>query len=341
MSVWWIVAQVAAAQTGLVATWQLVELGVPSGTLSARAQREGWRQVHRGVWALPGSVDSPQQRLMAAVLALGAPTSEARALLGRVACALRDGRLRPGRVVPSTFSRCPVLGVQVAGPWAAYVLGIASEPRLPPTLAVPSGRALGALDNVEVHGTRWFDDATRARVGLMPVTAVDVTLCDLGRWHDEERVATVIATACRLRRTSIERVARELDRRGRFPGCGVVRDAVRGLRGELVHSQAERLARRALLELGLRPHPRPLDLVVDGRVIAQADIPFVAERLDVEIDGPHHFLAEQAAKDRVRDRRVKAALHWDTARFSVYEVERDPRAFALEVRDMLRDRSAA
>ena len=162
------------------------------------------------------------------------------------------------------------------------------------------------------------------------------TLTDLGRWWTEEKVSRTVATAVRLRRTSVASVGREVQRRGRYPGCGVARAVVAALRGELVHSGAERFARAALRELGLTPGPAPLDLVYNGRVLAQADIPFQPQCLDVEVDGPHHLLPEQATRDRKRDRDVRSLLSWHTVRFLVYEVLRDPRGFALEVRDTLR-----
>lgn len=90
--------------------------------------------------------------------------------------------------------------------------------------------------------------------------------------------------------------------------------------------------RRELRALGVVPHHEPLDVQdEDGWTVAQADIAFIAERLDVEIDGPHHLLPQQQAKDRIRDRRMKEQ-GWEVIRFLWYEVEDDAAAVALAIK---------
>jgi len=61
----------AQQQYGLVSLRQAVDLGLLARTLQDRVQRQGWVRVHRGVYALPGSVRSYERDIAGALLAVG------------------------------------------------------------------------------------------------------------------------------------------------------------------------------------------------------------------------------------------------------------------------------
>ncbi|MDP8977762.1 MAG: hypothetical protein M3N17_04165 [Actinomycetota bacterium] len=50
---------------------QAEALGVPGRTLSAWAEQRGWRRLQRAVYAPPGSPDTFERRVCAALLAAG------------------------------------------------------------------------------------------------------------------------------------------------------------------------------------------------------------------------------------------------------------------------------
>ena len=78
---------------------------------------------------------------------------------------------------------------------------------------------------------------------------------------------------------------------------------------------------------------------VVGR-LAEVDIPFFELCYGVEIDGPHHLLPEQAAKDRARDRMLARTCGWSIDRYLWFELEDDPERFVREVQARLRELKA-
>ena len=70
MSAWQRVWETAVRQCGVIATVQVVACGVAARTFTDRVRRDGWHQVHRGVWAVPGPL-TYRGSLHAAVLAAG------------------------------------------------------------------------------------------------------------------------------------------------------------------------------------------------------------------------------------------------------------------------------
>ncbi|MPZ86728.1 MAG: hypothetical protein GEU81_01410 [Nitriliruptorales bacterium] len=71
MDSWRQLAKRASRQQGLVTLHQAVALGLPARTVQDHARRLGWTRIHRGVYALPGSLPTFDQQVMAALLACG------------------------------------------------------------------------------------------------------------------------------------------------------------------------------------------------------------------------------------------------------------------------------
>src|SRR4051812_21905427 len=95
------VAELARRQYGVVATWQLAELGLPQQAVSHRVAAGRLHRVHHGVYSVGHAVLGSRGRWMAAVLACGPGA----ALSHASAAALWDLRRSGARIVDVTARR--------------------------------------------------------------------------------------------------------------------------------------------------------------------------------------------------------------------------------------------
>lgn len=161
-----------------------------------------------------------------------------------------------------------------------------------------------------------------------------------------DRLIDLLITADRRRILSIDELIPiveepvQFDLPLRVPA--VLRQAVEELRPGFSHSRTEALARRIATEqaaaLGLEVHPRPLAVRdPSGRIIAEADVAVPAIRHDLEVDGPHHDLRAQQARDAVRDTKVHG-IDWGVDRCGVAMIDEDLHVFGSWYRDRLHHR---
>ena len=231
---------------------------------------------------------------------------------------------------------------RVTGLAAAYLHGFITQPPDVIDLLLPSDRRCRKPPpgTRVIRTTAWKLSQGQTVQGV-PVVSAMWALTDLGRaTASEEDHALAVATAVRRRKANLDQLVAFNERRGRYPACWRTRRVLKALKGELTHSKPEAKVRHHARALGLRPHPEPLAVTdPSGTLIAEIDIAFPDRKLAVEIDGPHHWLPEQARKDRIRDRRLQA-LGWTVIRFSVYEVDRDGAAVAREIASVLMRQAA-
>jgi hypothetical protein len=140
-----------------------------------------------------------------------------------------------------------------------------------------------------------------------------------------------IARTDSLRLCTLGKIKDELEARLRFLGRANLRAAHGKLSGELNHADDERRGRALLRAAGFVVPSRPLPVRLGDTILAEVDIPFFDILYGVEIDGPPHLLAEVAAKDRARDRRLGRELRWQIDRFLWFEIDEDPEGFVREV----------
>ncbi|HEY8341250.1 MAG TPA: type IV toxin-antitoxin system AbiEi family antitoxin domain-containing protein [Egibacteraceae bacterium] len=284
----------AARQDDVVTFAQVLACGVPARTFADRARRDRWPRLHRGVWVVHSGAVGYRQQLRGALLA-GAPDA---ALTG------------------------------ISTLWLAKA--VAETPRQV-DLWLPPGRGPRPSNPVRVtRGALVDGDLVHTLTGL-PTLSYARAVTDLAATASVDHLVRVIAALDRLRLASPGGIAELAARRGRFPGVVKLRVALARVEDDLAHSETEALGRRLVVEAGLRPHPAPYPVAVDGVVIAEIDIAFPPWRYGAEVDGPHHLLPEVARADKARDR----ALHghgWWIDRFTTDEVERTPQAFVAAVR---------
>lgn len=293
------------ARSGLLGVAELRRAGVPLSTARLRAATGEWQRPQRGVYlvGLATTTDADLRRVLAVQIRAGEPAL-------------------------------------VTGEAAAWVIGVL--PRAPRTVEVllAAERRIRTPAGARLRRTARFGEAgVRVRQGVrMPHPSWVLT--DLAATLDDDALSRAVATACRLRLTSLDGVEDRARRRGRFPGCGRLRRVLAGLRGGLDHSHAERRLRLALSALGLEPDAGKSTIVVDGRPVGETDVGFSPVRVDAQVDGPHHYMADQAAADRGRDR-LMARAGWQVVRVGVEEVDADVGAAAAQVAAIVRGRRSA
>ena len=286
-----------AGMRGFVTTADVASARVASSSFSDHAGRIGWEPQFWRIWVPTGATLSHRELCAAAVASIGGPAA-------------------------------------VTGASALFLDGVIAEAGNDAELVVPSARHVTKRPGVCVHRTTTFDDLRLHHRDGLSVAATPRALADLAAHTSVNALCQDIATAIRLRRTTLKALARELSTRQRFPGRANLRMAHGLLAGELVHSAGERLGRRLLRNAGFSAHNRPLVVAVQGRPVAEIDIPFVDVLYGVEIDGPHHLLPSVAAADRARDRILQSA-GWTIDRFLWFEIEERPDYFVSEVRRRL------
>lgn len=203
-------ARVARRQFGVVTTRQAQQVGLSRDSLATLVHTRVLVRRFRGVYAFRGTPDSREARWLAAQFAIGR-----RAVLSHRTAAAIHG-LDHG-----------------AADGAVHVI-------------VPR-RSRESPAGIVVHESPNLRVATVTRQGVLRVTSVPRTLCDLaGSVDDADRMRRLVATAVRSGDAGIEQLREEIERRHTFAGRAVLRHVI----GEL--SPLEPMAREELESLFLR-----------------------------------------------------------------------------------------
>ncbi|MBW3602317.1 MAG: hypothetical protein KY434_06405 [Actinobacteria bacterium] len=297
---WPCLAELASRQHGAVHRRQAEVLGVPGRTLSAWVAGGGWRRLQRAVYTPPGSPDTFERRVGAALLAAGPRVLAARSTAARL-----------WRLTDS----CPVTL----------------------DLVVPVGRGVPRLTGVMVTRSRTLLRADAAWVDGLAVTSVDRTICDLAATLGEAELRELVAVAVQRRATTLDAIGVRLRRLSSPRGGGRLRAVLLQLQGDQTDSTLERRVRRLLCEGGLPPHPGIFSVEHRGRVIARVDIAYPAHRVGIEVDGyAFHATPQQLRADHARANRL-AAAGWVLLRVGHEQLNRDPLTFVDHVRALVRN----
>jgi hypothetical protein len=286
--------RLVARQLGVVAVWQITALGLASSTFIAYAHRHGWNRLDRGVWAAPWSVESFARRCV--IARISGP--RARLITGG--------------------SQLVLLGVRRAEPSAVDVW-------------VGPKTSLARRPGLIVHRGAWLSGDRAHRVQGIPCTPVLRSLRDAAPRSSVDRLVRDIAQIDRLRLSTPEQVAADLDRSGPFRGKPKLAAAAALACEGLVHSRDEEAARQLLMAEDFVLHPRPLAIHRRTRLIAEIDIAVCAVRYGIEVDGPTHLADGAADWDIARDQRLRR-LGWEIDRFPIELIRDDPEGFLAAVR---------
>jgi len=185
------ILRLAGRQHGLVTTQQLIALGYSKSSLRRRLEAGVLFRVYRSVYAVAGTKDTFDFRVMAAVLAAG------------------EGAL--------ASPRC-----------AAALFGLRRIRCDQPELTV-SGRAAPRIGGLEAHRRDVLVAVDRTKIGVIPVTAPPWTLLDLAAGDLEPvRVGGALDDVLMRKLASLGAIERLLARAVplRLPGAGLLADLV-------------------------------------------------------------------------------------------------------------------
>lgn len=328
-------AALAEQQHLVVTTWQLQLLGLSRKTITRLARDGGWRRWSPGVYLLPGPITA-MRKLAAAVLAYGRPVN---ALQRLVEYQMEHQRKTLVEAIAQVALHS---GNVVCGLSAAWLHGLEKAPNQS-WVRVRTHCGQAPRKNVRLcHGTYsgrvvWIDG--------LPVVAVEQAIIDIAGMTDDSRkqrhhrLTKLIATADALRKTDLDALEAQIAQSCNFRGRTALQRACRDLRGELSHSateaEARAIVRRVLARFDLELESRPYPVEVNGRIVGEADLAVLKILFDIEVDGPHHLLPAQRAKDDARDRLVRRA-EWHVERFPTELIDLSPEVFEARVADTVR-----
>lgn len=183
------IAGLAAGQLGLVAFWQLTELGIGRGAIELRVRQGRLHRVHRGVYLVGHAVLPPNARELAAVLACG-----------------------PGAVASHHAA---------GGLWGMVKRVTSVDVRV----TVP-GRRVRSREGIRPFTVKVLDPRDRRMLGPVPVTAPARTLIDLAGVLGPERLEPLIADAQGRRLLTRRELERAMDRAPHRAGVGLMRPLI-------------------------------------------------------------------------------------------------------------------
>ena len=220
-------AALAAAQHGVVAAWQLPDLGFTRRAIQRRVQSGRLHRVHRGVYAVGHPRLTQRGHWMAAVLACGPE-----AVLSHHQAAALHG-LRRG--APSMIHTTAPVRRQVNG--------------------------------IRCHTARSLRGRHHLRVDGIPVTSVERTLLDLAAVLPAQRLRTLAETAQRNGRYDHARVLATIATANGHRGTGALQAVIAQLHDEApaTRSDLERLALELIRAAGL-PEPS-VNASVEGETV--------------------------------------------------------------------------
>lgn len=294
------IAELAAAQFGVVALWQLVALGLSASAVRSRVTAGRLHRIFPGVYAVGHEIVSRQGRWMAAVLACGTG-----ALL-------------------SHGSAAHLTGLQMWSPGLIHV-------------TVGAHRRGRRLDGLTVHrGAMLRPGQTTVEEGI-PCTGWARTIIDLAATRPRREVEKALDRAETIHvfdLTEMHHVLGEM--RGRA-GTGVVKSILGAyvIGDDMPASELE----EQFLGLCTRhelPAPRVNhEMEIEGRWI-KADFWWPEARLIVEVDGfATHGTRRGFTSDRERDRHVSLNSDILVIRFTWADVTTRPVKVATEMRTLL------
>ena len=300
--------RLAGRQHGLVTARQLASLGYTKDQIYRRLQAGVLFRVHRGVYAVAGTKDGFEFRVLAAVLAAG------------------DGALASHRCAAALFDlrRLPCNAAEIT----------------------VSGRTAPKIAGVRSHRRDVLTAADRTRIGVVPVTAPAWTLLDLAAGGVEPvRVGGALDDVLVRKLASLGAIERVVTRALglRVPGAVLLAELVEERR-QGKNPSATGLEDE-LLEVfrmyGLPEPERQVELRLPGgrKAILDAAYPQLLLGFEADGDASHKGLLDRM-RDDARDEQA-GLIGWTIKRYSTEDIRERPAGIADEVLRLRRGAEAA
>jgi predicted transcriptional regulator of viral defense system len=276
------IAVIAGRQHGVVALWQLIEVGLSASAVRSRVAAGKLHRVHRGVYAVGHRVLSMDGRRMAAVLACG-----------------------PNAVASH----------RMAGALHGILVSQALEVTVP-------GRGQRRVPGVLVHRSRRLHPGDITTIDGIPSTSLGRTLVDYADQATDRQVERACEQAEVLRIYDQRAIEASIERNPGKHGTKRLLAVIAKLElGVTVTRNELEEAFLAICDRVGAPRPRVnawIPFPEGGG--AEVDFLWERERLIVELDGfQSHGTRRAFVDDRRRDRRLKL-LRWEIARFTWQDV---------------------
>jgi hypothetical protein len=301
------ILRLAGRQHGLITASQLASLGLTKQAVLRRERAGMLFRIHRGVYAVAGTRDTFEFRVLAAVLAGG------------------DGAVASHTCAAALFGlrriRCDVPEITVSGRSAPRAVGFTS------------------------HRRDVLSPADRSRIGVIPVTAPAWTLLDLAAGGTERgRLGGALDDVVVRKLASLGAVERLVIRAAelRLRGAGVLAELVeerrRGTRPSETGLEDELL--EIFAAYGLPEPVRQFVLPLPSGATARFDAAYPELLLGFEADGDafHKGLLDRL-RDEARDEQCRL-IGWTVRRYSTEDIRDRPAGIADDV-DRLRRRAEA
>ncbi len=262
-----LIAALAGHQHGVVALWQLTELGLTPSAARARAATGRLHRVHRSVYAVGHKKLSREGRWMAAVLAHGAT---------------------------AVLSHWDALALWSRRPVAQRAVHV----------TVPAS-GLRSSQAIHVHNVRELDPHDRTTLNAIPVTSVHRSLLDIAEVASARELGLALDAADRRELLDLHELEAQCQRTPGRHGIANLRTSVAQLLGPApwTQSEFERHFRALAREAGL-PEPQ-FNVPVAGEVV-DAFWPHARLVVELDTYGTHGGRT-QFETDRRRDIRLTLA----------------------------------
>jgi len=292
------IAALARAQHGVIAGWQLAQLGFGEGVARKRKAVGRFHRIHKGVYAFGYPTLSRKGHLMAAVVTCG-----------------------PGAVLSHRS--------------AAFLHGILDDSRSRVDVIAPNRRGR-APKGIAAHRDGTLAPADRVVIGGIPCTSLARTLLDIAATESTRALRYAVSQAEVEKIFDLAEVIELLRRSKGRRGVARLRLAIE-LHDPAEQETRSKLEKK-LLRLFKRGRLDPFEvnghLVVDG-ISMMPDFIWRNARLIVEADSRRvHGTATAFEKDRQRDQRLIAA-GWSVIHATWHQVTQEPERLLQTLRTLL------
>jgi very-short-patch-repair endonuclease len=278
------VAEVAAAQYGVVSFAQLRAVGLGRGAVEKAVRGERLIRLHTGVYAVGHRVLRVEGRRLAAVLACG------------------DGAVLSHRSAAAHWELLPTARTLVD---------------------VTTPRTRRAIPGIDLHRSRSLDDKDTTTHEGVPITTIARTLLDVAATVPPDRLERALAQAERLQLYDQRAITDVLQRANGHRGKATLAQATAG-EPKLTRSELEQrflaLVRKAGLPEPLSNHV----LADLDHQRHEVDFYFPAQRLVVELDGWDTHKTRAAFKSDRRKDAALTSVGYRVMRFTYDDVVHEP-----------------